>query len=282
MSSTLDLVGLTALMQLTEGRKQIRVGLIDGPVDMNHPGLPAESVQVVPSGSACKKWSSVACLHGTFVAGMLFGRRSCSTLGICPNCTLLIRPVFSEGQLEVRALPEELALAIRECVHAGAHVINLSVAFAQTSTSGLSELDEAFRFALLSGTLIVAAAGNQGTIGSSIITRNRWVIPVVACDQRGKPTRYSNIGRSIGQRGLSAPGEHVTNLGPEGRLTTLEGTSVAAPFVTGTIALLLSEFPGTTAAQIKAAITPSKPGRLAIVPPLLNSWQAYQMLKTLR
>jgi subtilisin family serine protease len=249
---------------------------------MNHPDLLAESVRVLPPGRVCTKYSSAACLHGTFVAGMLFARRSSSAPGICPNCTLLVRPVFSEGQEGVRAVPEELALAVKECVHAGAHVINLSVALAQPSTSGLTELEEALHFALLRGTLIVAAAGNQGTIGTSVITRHRWVIPVVACDERGRPTSHSNIGRSIGQRGLSAPGENVTSIGPEGRPVTLGGTSAAAPFVTGTIALLLSEFPGATAAQIKSAITPHKPGRTSIVPPLLNSWQAYQMLESLR
>ena len=50
---------------------------------------------------------------------------------------------------------------------------------------------------------MVAAAGNQGTLGSSAITRHPWVIPVVACDLRGRPMNESNLGSSIGRRGLT-------------------------------------------------------------------------------
>lgn len=279
-SGYLDLVGLAGLMRLTEGRKEVRVAVIDGPVAVNHPELPAENVHLLPPGRGCTKDSSAACLHGTFVAGMLFARRSSAAPGICPKCTLLVRPIFTEGQKEVHAAPEELALAVKECVCAGAHVINLSIALAQSSVTAITELEQAFQFALLRGTLIVAAAGNQGTVGASVITRHPWVVPVAACDRRGWPMSESNVGRSIGQRGLRAPGDNVTSIGPEGRPVTLRGTSVATPFVTGTIALLLSEFPKATAAQIKSAIAPHKPGRTPIVPPLLSSWDAYQMLKS--
>ena len=92
--------------------------------------------------------------------------------------------------------------------------------------------------------IVVAAAGNQGALGSSAITRHPWVIPVVACDDRGRPTNESNLGGSIGRRGLSALGAGVTSLAAEGEPLTLGGTSVAAPFVTGAIALLWSDFPG--------------------------------------
>ena len=105
------------------------------------------------------------------------------------------------------------------------------------------------------GVIVVAAAGNQGTLGSSAITRHPWVIPVVACDLRGRPTNESNLGSSIGRRGLGAPGDGITSLGAEGQPVTFGGTSVAVPFVTGAIALLWSEFPAASAAQIKLAVT---------------------------
>jgi subtilisin family serine protease len=89
----------------------------------------------------------------------------------------------------------------------------------------------------------------------------------------------SNLGGSIGRLGLSAPGDGVTSLGAEGRPLTLGRTSVAAPFVTGTIALLWSEFPVATAAQVKLAVTQaSKPRRASVVPPLLDAAAAYQTL----
>jgi len=78
---------------------------------------------------------------------------------------------------------------------------------------------------------------------------------------------------------LSAPGDEITSLGAEGQSLTLGGTSVAVPFVTGAIALLWSEFPSASAAQIKLAIVQtSPPRRAAVVPPLLDAEAAYRTL----
>jgi len=142
-------------------------------------------------------------------------------------------------------------------------------------------LEEALNQTVRRGVLVVTAAGNQGTLGSSVITRHPWAIPVVGCDLEGRPTNESNLGSSIGRRGLSAPGHGITSLGAEGQSLTLGGTSVAVPFVTGTIALLWSEFPNATAAQIKLAITQAYTQRRAsVVPPLLDAAAAYQILLT--
>ncbi|MGH8685787.1 MAG: S8 family peptidase, partial [Nitrosospira sp.] len=202
---------------------------------------------------------------------------------ICPDCTLLIRPIFADttaGREHMpSATPQELAAAILQCINAGARVINLSLALAQPSTKGEHALEEALTLALRRGVLIVAAAGNQGTLGSSAITRHPWVIPVVACDLRGRPINESNLGSSIGTRGLSAPGDNITSLGSEGQSLTLGGTSVAVPFVTGAIALLWSEFPTVTAAKIKLALMPGL-RRASVVPPLLDAAAALQVLMT--
>jgi subtilisin family serine protease len=177
------------------------------------------------------------------------------------------------------ATPEELAIAIIDCIDAGANVINLSASLVQPSAKGERRLEEALDYSAKRGTAVVAAAGNQGSVGSSAITRHPWVIPVVACDLRGRPIGYSNFGNSIGRRGLSAPGEGITSLAVNGQSPTFGGTSAAAPFVTGAIALLLSEFPAATAAAVKLAIT-AEPGsrRNTVVPPLLNAWAAYQAM----
>lgn len=92
---------------------------------------------------------------------------------------------------------------------------------------------------------------------------------------------HSNLGNSIGRRGLGAPGDRITSLGAGGKPVTLGGTSAAAPFVTGTIALLWSEFPTASAADIKLAITQAHSGRrTTVVPPLLDAWKAFQSLLT--
>ena len=157
----------------------------------------------------------------------------------------------------------------------------LSLALAQPSTKGEQALEEALNQAARRSVIVAAAAGNQRTLGSSAITRHPWVIPVVACDLRGRPMNESNLGSSIGRRGLSAPGDSITSLGSEGQSFTFGGTSVAVPFVTGAIALLWSEFPTATAAQIKLAITQTTILRRAsVIPPLLDAAAAYHILLT--
>jgi len=281
----LDLVKLTSLMERASGGSDVKIGLIDGPVVTGHPDLAGGHLSEVPGGhgATCTQTESTACVHGTFIAGILCAKRNSSAPAICPDCTLLIRPIFSEqsaGREQMpSATPQELAVALIDCIDAGARIINLSLALAQPSTKGEHALEEALDHSLRRGVILAAAAGNQGTLGSSALTRHPWVIPVVACDLLGRPIAASNLGSSIGRRGLSAPGDEITSLGAEGELLTLGGTSVAVPFVTAAIALLWSEFPAASAAQIKLAIVQaSTPRRAAVVPPLLDAEAAYRTL----
>jgi subtilisin family serine protease len=287
---TLDLAGLTPLTELGQGAPDVVVGLLDGPVAMDHPDFAGANIREVPGaiGGGCSQTNSTACLHGTFVAGILCARRGSSAPAICPECTLLVRPIFKEtassnGQIP-SATPGELAAAIVGCVDAGARVLNLSAAFDQPSTMAERLLVEALDHAARRGVIVVAAAGNQGTLGSSAMTRHPWVIPVVGCDLHGRPMGQSNLGSSAGRRGLMAPGEGVTSLGAEGKPLALGGTSVAAPFVTGTIALLWSEFPDAGAAEVKSAVTGVGYARrrTSVVPPLLDAWAAYEAMVKVR
>jgi len=143
------------------------------------------------------------------VAGILSAKRGNIAPAICPECTLLLRPIFSETPKDSEQMPEatpaELAAAILDCIVAGSNVINLSVALAQPSSTRERKLEEALNYAARRGVIVVAASGNQGAIGSSAITRHPWVIPVVACNFKGTPLGMSNLGFSIGRRGISAP-----------------------------------------------------------------------------
>jgi subtilisin family serine protease len=283
--SPLELVRLSALMERTSGSPHLQIGLIDGPVLTHHPDLAGGHFHEVPghNGGACTQAASAACLHGTFIAGILSAKRNSSAPAICPGCTLVVRPIFPEAtsgsESMPSATPHELAAAILDCLNAGVRVINLSLALAHPSTKGGQVLDEVLNQCTRRGVLVVVAAGNQGTLGSSTITRHPWVIPVVACDLQGRPLNESNVGSSIGRRGLSAPGANIISLGTAGQPLTLGGTSVAVPFVTGAIALLWSEFPAASAGQVKLAITQAHQKRRAsVVPPLLNGEAAYHNL----
>ena len=281
----LQLVRFPALMALTEGRREVAVALVDGPVLLQHTDLANSTIREVPAGArvTCSAATSEACSHGTLVAGVLMARRGSQAPAICPGCTLLVRPIFAEvssgnGSMP-HATPEEVAAAMAEVIAAGANLVNLSAALTRPSAGGERRLEQVLDSAAQRGVLVVAAAGNQSTVGSSAITRHPWVIPVIACDPDGKPLLQSNLGSSIGRNGLAAPGFNITSLSADGGAATFGGTSAAAPFVTGALALLWSEFPDASAAQLKIALTRSaRRTRLSIVPPLLDAWAAYQAM----
>lgn len=197
----LDLAKLTPLMKLTSGRPEVVVGLIDGAVLQSHPELAGSNIREISGGinGQCVQASSAACVHGTFVAGILCGKRTSPSPAICPNCTLLVRPIFAETTLGNEQMPSasptDLATAIIESIDAGAWVLNMSVAIAQPSSQGERELQEALDYALQRGVIAVAASGNQGTLGSSAITRHPWVIPVVACDLKEKTYSLLELGK---------------------------------------------------------------------------------------
>jgi hypothetical protein len=91
VGNSLALVKLTTLMERTSGNLEVKIGLIDGPVAIEHPDLDAERVREIPGhhGASCSRTDSAACLHGTFVAGILSARRGSSAPAICPRCTVL-------------------------------------------------------------------------------------------------------------------------------------------------------------------------------------------------
>jgi subtilisin family serine protease len=162
----LDVVKLKALMQRTSGSPEVKIGLVDGPVVIQHPDLAGEHLREIPgkNGGSCSQANSAACSHGTFVAGILSAKRRSPAPAICPSCTLLIRAIFAEassGREQMpSATPQELAAAIIECIAAGARVINLSLALAQPSIKGEQALEEALNLAVRRGVIVVAAAGN--------------------------------------------------------------------------------------------------------------------------
>jgi len=118
----------------------------------------------------------------------------------------------------------------------------------------------------------VAASGNQGRIGSLPLLTHPWVIPVAACDAAGRVTAESNISPSIGTRGLCARGVRITTTSPSSQYAQITGTSVAAAFVTGGLALLWSEFPGATATEVRRfALQAAHRAHRSIVPPLFEA-----------
>ena len=285
-STPLDLVNLTPLMRLTSGSPEIKIGLIDGPVAVHHPELASQNIREIPGKptGACARPASAACGHGTLVAGILSAKRGSSAPAISPGCVLLVRPIFSEACSEdvPTATPRELSEAIMDCAGAGVRVINLSMALRQP-LSGEAELKNTLNYAASRGIILVAAAGNDGTVGGSAMSTHAWVIPVTGYTLGGRPLSLSNLGRSIGLRGLGAPGEGIVSTGATERSLVFGGASAAAAFVTGAIALLWSEFAASPASEIRLAITAAaRSARSTVAPPLLDAWAAYRVMAAAR
>lgn len=276
----LRLIGLDALMAESAGRPEITVGLVDGPVRMDHPSLETGSLRSLgPGPSDACSGRGPACDHGTFIAGILAAKRSFDAPGVCPGCTVMIRPIFADGAPGLPgATATELAAAIVACVDGGARIINLSVAVRHAAGRGRQELTAALDHAAKREVVIVAAAGNDGAVAGSAVTLHPWVLPVIAYDRRGGLLGYSNLTRSIGQRGVGAPGDPLLGLGVEGARRTPGGTSAAAAFVTGAAALLWSLSPRASGSALRQALGPAAGARVALVPRLFDARAARRRL----
>jgi subtilisin family serine protease len=293
----LNQIRLSPIMNISSGNPDVKIALIDGPLDYTHIAFHGSKIRSVKEShfAACKSTSSIACRHGTFVAGILSASRASSAPAICPGCTLLIRPVFIEKNQRTNNTgvnndifpstgPNELSDAIIEVVKGGAHIINLSLGLSTSSVTIYPTLQEAYDYARKHEVIIVAASGNQGNIGGTSLIDNQWVIPVAACNENGLLEPTSNIGRSLGLRGLMAPGVNILSTFAGGGYIQMSGTSFAVPFVTGGLALLLSIFPKASAADVVSSIRPSVSTygqRKSIIPRLLDIESAYNTLKHL-
>ncbi|MDB9518930.1 S8 family serine peptidase [Roseofilum reptotaenium CS-1145] len=282
MANYLELINIKPLLAATSGRPEIVVGIIDGPVEGSHEDLQAASLRTLPAASEVigQTKESIGCVHGTFVAGIICAQRGSQAPGLCPDCTVLVKPILCDtGDFEqcLKVTPENLACALREMIDAGAKIINLSLGLPTTSLQEQRFLQEAFDYALQKGVLIVGAAGNQGRIGQMALFDHPWTIPVAACNMQGDWHFKSNSGISVGKSGLRAPGVNTISTSSSGGYMPMTGTSAAAPFVSGTAALLWSLFPQATAEEIRRAILRPDIRRTSMIPPLLNaeaSWKA--------
>jgi subtilisin family serine protease len=287
----LDQTKLRSLMNITSGIPEVVIGIIDGPVYLTHPALERSKIRTVKDSQlvACKKANSIACQHGTFVAGILCATRGLSAPAICPNCKVILYPIFSEEHLSAkgaratipRSRPEELAESIIQTIDAGAKIINLSLGLTSPSLMRSQELGDAYDYALKKGVIVVTAAGNQGSFAQIAMYDHRWVIPVAACDTEGRIDPMSNFGHTISKSGLMAPGVNIKSTSPDGKYTQMSGTSVAAPFVTGTIALLWSIFPQAPAHEIINSLISNKVRNRSVIPQLLNAQDALTQLLSL-
>ncbi|MEJ2559196.1 MAG: S8 family serine peptidase [Anaerolineae bacterium] len=158
--------------------------------------------------------------HGTHVAGIV-------TL-VAPEASLMpIRVLNSEG---IGSYFDIVAGIVYAAEH-GAHVINLSL----SGPEDASFLQAAVDYAWEKGALVVAAAGAYDV---TYPARYEHVISVGAPDPQDQVAEFSDF--RAGQVTVFAPGVAIYSTYYDGGYVWWTGTSMAAPFVSGEAALLLS------------------------------------------
>ena len=254
-----DELKLAKLFGDNQGDANTRIAIIDGAVDASHADFSHTPMLSIGDNEqpVCQVPGSPSCQHGTFVAGILAADRQSQAPGICPQSTLMVKPIFCEAdQLSDCPMVTEtnLAGAINRSIDAGADIINMSVGLIGPQNTLSDELAGAYDRAKENDVLLVAASGNQGSSEVNSIFKHPWVIPVAAMDEQGAIVPSSNGGDWVAEHGLLAPGKAVVSTKAGGGYQQMTGSSVAAPFVTGVLALMKSQYPQATAEQLRSAI----------------------------
>jgi subtilisin family serine protease len=197
--------------------------------------------------------------HGTHVAGIIGaqGNNATGVTGVNWDVNVMALKFLDENGEGNTA---DAANAIDYAVAHGARIVNASWGGPSYSQA----LYGAIRRAGERGTMVVAAAGNEGVNAD---TKPDYpaafdlpnIVSVAATDRGDQLLDFSNYGaKSVD---LGAPGDDVlstvpTLSDPTG-YASFSGTSMAAPFVSGAAALYLSKFPQASVDQIKAALLQS-------------------------
>jgi serine protease len=202
--------------------------------------------------------------HGTFVAGTIAEatNNGYGLTGLAYGARVMpVQVLNSAGEGDASTIAEGVHFAVNH----HAEVINLSLEFSSDVTAAdIPELIEALRYAHRRGVLVVAAAGNEGHTAIAYPARAPFVVAVGATTEHGCLADYSNDGAALtlvapgGGADANLPGD--PNCQPEqpagrdiyqetftgsslsrfGLPGGYEGTSMAAPHVAATAALIIA------------------------------------------
>ncbi|HZE86362.1 MAG TPA: S8 family peptidase [Puia sp.] len=200
--------------------------------------------------------------HGTHVSGIIGAVRdnAIGIKGVADNVRIMALRVVPNGDER----DKDVANAIRYAADNGARVVNMS--FGKGYSWDKKLVDEAVKYALSKDVLLIHAAGNDGSdmekesnypvrlYADGSGSADAW-IEVGASGPNDDSTlvaSFSNYGRSLVD--VFAPGVNIYSTTPGSHYASHDGTSMAAPVVTGLAALIRGYYPRLTAPQVKEII----------------------------
>ncbi|WP_332307812.1 S8 family peptidase [Pontibacillus chungwhensis] len=232
-----------AAWNITKGSSSQEIAIIDSGVDYNHPDLNDKTIRgydFVDNDYYPMDLND----HGTHVAGTAAAEtnNSAGVAGMAPNTSILaVRALNANGNGSLA----DIADAITYSADSGAEVINLSLGCDCSTTT----LKNAVNYAWNSGSVLVAAAGNDGVSTTFEPASYSNVIAVGAVDRYNRVASFSNYGTWVD---VTAPGVSIASSVPNSGYAYMSGTSMASPHVAGLAALLASQ--GRSNAEIRQAI----------------------------
>ncbi|HLR34344.1 MAG TPA: S8 family peptidase [Tissierellales bacterium] len=197
-------------------------------------------------------------VHGTHVAGIIAGNGYSSRgryTGVAPKSNILaIKALDENGSGNTSDIIKAISWIIETKEEYGTNIINLSLGSPANNHCNADPLCRAVSKAIDSGLIVVAAAGNSGPKANTILSPgiSPTVITVGAVDDKNTPNIDDDTVADFSSRGptreglqkpdLVAPGVNIKSLSNiySDRYTSLSGTSMATPLISGSIALLMS------------------------------------------
>lgn len=222
----------------------VTVAVVDSGVDASHPDLAGAVLPGTDLVTGAGDGTADGDGHGTHVAGIVAATADdgAGVAGFAPDARILpVRVLDDTGS----GYDSDVAEGIIWAVDHGASVVNLSLG-GPTPTDVTAA---AVSYALSRGAVVVAAAGNERTEGNPVTYPAAYagVIGVAASASDDTVAPFSNTGSYVD---VTAPGVRIASTYPLDRYVYLSGTSMAAPFVAASAAVLRSADPALSPARV--------------------------------
>ncbi|GIM65531.1 hypothetical protein Aau02nite_17820 [Amorphoplanes auranticolor] len=224
----------------------VTVAVIDSGVDAGHKDLQGQVLPGLDLVEAGGDGDTDLVGHGTTVSALIAGRGDdeAGVVGIAPKAKILpVRVLDRENRYDDALI---VAKGVRWAVDHGARVINLSLGGNGSSPALAAALDYAFA----KDVVVVACTGNANASTTSGVwypAREPGVIAVAGMEKAGDVLWSGSITGK--ETVVTAPATQLVGARPGG-YWRVQGTSFAAPMVSGTAALVRSRWPSMSAAEV--------------------------------